>query len=158
VTRPRAKFDGLVADGTTAPYRQTRSFQRLEAFARVAGLASLTETRLQNGVDNIRSWYPKHDHLLAQVTLVNLDYHADTNKVTPGVSYRSRPSGAGAFARRQRSPPENCAACLPIYEERVRGSRLAGEGSRDLASYFQTQGYFDAAGRLQIATPPTASN
>ena len=33
---------------------------------------------------------------------------------------------------------------LPIYEEALVDRDLLEEGTRDLASYFQTQGYFDA--------------
>ncbi len=42
---------------------------------------------------------------------------------------------------------------LPIYEERSVDRDLLEEGSRDLASYFQTQGYFDATADYQTATP-----
>jgi outer membrane protein assembly factor BamA len=52
---------------------------------------SLPESRLQSGVDSIRSWYPKHDHLLAKVNLVRLDYHPSTNTMTPVLDIESGP-------------------------------------------------------------------
>ena len=80
----RAKFDGLVANGDTLrPLENLIQSSGWKRFGGLLGWHQLTETRLQNGIDNIRSWYPKHDHLLAQVTLVNLDYHSGTNTVTP---------------------------------------------------------------------------
>ena len=42
---------------------------------------------------------------------------------------------------------------LPIYEERSVDRDLLEEGTRDLASYFQTQGYFDAKADYQTAAP-----
>ena len=55
------------------------------------GWHQLTETRLQNGLDNIRSWYPKHDHLLAQVRLVNLDYMPTSTPSRPSLAINPGP-------------------------------------------------------------------
>ncbi len=113
----------------------------------------MTETRLQSGLDNIRSWYPKHDHLLARVTLVKLDFHPAVNTVTPvlkidiGPPVLVRLRGAKLSSGQLRS-------LLPIYEERSIDRDLLEEGSRDLASYFQTQGYFDATSDYRAASPP----
>ena len=66
-TGRRAKFDGLVANGDTLrpldSLIQSSGWKRFRGFL---GWHQLTETRLQNGLENIRSWYPKHDHLLAK--------------------------------------------------------------------------------------------
>jgi outer membrane protein assembly complex protein YaeT len=149
----RAKFDGLVASGDILRplpnLIQSSGWKRFRGFL---GWHQLTETRLQNGLDNIRSWYPKHDHLLAQVTLVNLDYDSGANTVTPllaidpGPPVLVRLRGAKLGSGRLRS-------LLPIYEERAVDRDLLEEGSRDLASYFQTQGYFDATAGYIMATP-----
>ena len=151
----RARFDGLVANGNTLrPLEnviQSSGFKRFRGWFRL-GWQQLTETRLQNGLDNIRSWYPKHDHLLAQVKLVSLDYHADANTVTPvlaidpGPPVLVRVRGAKLSAGKLRS-------LLPIYEERAIDRDLLEEGSRDLASYFETQGFFDAKADYLMATP-----
>ncbi len=150
---PRAKFDGLVAKGDTLrPSENLIHSSGWKRFGGLFGWHQLTETRLQNGVDNIRSWYPKHDHLLAQVTLVNVDYHADANTVTPVLSVDPGPPvlvslrGAKLSAGKLRS-------LLPIYEERAVDRDLLEEGSRDLASYFEMQGYFDAKAGYMTATP-----
>ncbi len=151
----RAKFDGLVASGDTLrPLEnviQSSGWKRLRGWFGL-GWHQLTETRLQNGLDNIRSWYPKHDHLLAQVKLINLDYHAGLNTVTPVVSIDPGPPvlvrlrGAKLSGGKLRN-------LLPIYEERSVDRDLLEEGSRDLASYFETQGYFDATADYISATP-----
>jgi outer membrane protein insertion porin family len=154
--RKRAKFDGLMVSGNTLRPEQdlmnSSGWKRLRGWFWL-GWHPLTETRVQNGLDNIRSWYPKHDHLLAQVTLVKLDFHPATNTVTPVLKIDSGPPvlvrlrGAKLSAGTMRS-------LLPIYEERSIDRDLLEEGSRDLASYFQTQGYFDATANYRTASPP----
>jgi len=149
----RAKFNGLVATGD--PLRPLDSLIQSTGWKRFRGWLGwhqLTETRLQNGLDNIRSWYPKHDRLLAQVTLVDLNYHSGANAVTPVLAINPGPPvlvrlrGAKLSFGKLRS-------LLPIYEERSVDRDLLEEGSRDLASYFQTAGYFDAIAGYQTATP-----
>jgi outer membrane protein insertion porin family len=152
-TGPRAKFAGLIVNGDALrPLDKlilTSGFKRFRGFL---GWHQFTETRLQNGIDNIRSWYPKHDHLLAQVTLVNLDYNSGANSVTPVLAINPGPPvlvrlrGAKLSSGKLRS-------LLPIYEERSVDRDLLEEGSRDLASYFQSQGYFDATAAYQMAAP-----
>jgi outer membrane protein insertion porin family len=153
----RARFDGLVVStgNTLRPLNdvmQSSGWKRFHGWLPL-GWHQLTETRLQNGLENIRSWYPKHDHLLAQVKLVNLDYHASLNTVTPTLAINPGPPvlvrlrGAKLSSGKLRS-------LLPIYEERSVDRDLLEEGSRDLASYFETQGYFDATADYIAATPP----
>ncbi len=152
--KQRAKFDGLVVNGNTL--RPEQSILRSSGWKRRPGWLGwhpVTETRLQNGVDNIRSWYPKHDRLLAQVTLAKLDYHPATNTATPVLDIDTGPPvlvrlrGAKLSAGKLRS-------LLPIFEERAIDRDLLEEGSRDLASYFQSQGYFDATADYRTASPP----
>ncbi len=149
-TGHRAKFDGLITSGETLrPYDSLIHSSGWKRFRGWFGLGwhELTETRLQNGIDNIRSWYPKHDHLLAQVTLVNLDYHSSTNRVTPELAINPGPPVL-VRVRGAKVSPGKLRSLLPIYEERAVDRDLLEEGSRDLASYFQTQGFFDANGQL----------
>ncbi|MBV9771220.1 MAG: BamA/TamA family outer membrane protein, partial [Bryobacterales bacterium] len=150
----RAKFDGLIANDSLRPLASLVQSSGWKRFRGWFGWHPLTETRLQNGIDNIRSWYPKHNHLLARVTLVNLDYHSVTNTVTPVLAIDTGPPvvvrlrGAKLSSGKLRS-------LLPIYEERAIDQDLLEEGSRDLAAYFQTQGYLDAMGNYTMASPPT---
>src|ERR1700683_3687852 len=68
-TGRRAKFDGLVANGDALRPDALRPLDKLiqssgwKRFGGFLGWRQFTETRLQNGIDNIRSWYPKHDRL-----------------------------------------------------------------------------------------------
>lgn len=150
----RARFDGLAATGNTLrPLQKLLGSSGWKRFPGWLGWHELTETRLQNGLDNIRSWYPKHNHLLAQVTLENLNYDSATNTVSPALAINPGPPvivslrGAKLSAGKLRS-------LLPIYEERAVNRDLLEEGSRDLAAYFQTQGFVDATTDYQMATSP----
>jgi outer membrane protein insertion porin family len=148
----RAHYDGVSITGKTE--RSENSIIRSTGFKRFFGLGwrPQTETRTQSAVANVRSWYQKHDRLLAKVTLVRIDYHPATNRVTPELSIDSGPEvavrvlGAKVSAGKQRS-------ILPIYEERAVDRDLLVEGTRDLAAYFQAQGFFDASVTYTIAQP-----
>jgi outer membrane protein insertion porin family len=151
----RAKYDGVIANGPMN--RPIENIIKSTHFLRPFGWfgwRAVTESRTQSGLDNVRSWYPKHDHLAAKVSLVTLDYHPSTNTVTPELAIDSGPlitvrvRGANMSAGKLRS-------VLPIYEERSVDKDLLVEGTRDIAAYFQTQGYFDARVTYNLALPPS---
>jgi outer membrane protein insertion porin family len=153
----RAKFDGVIVTGTSE--RSTDSIIKSAGWKRFRGLLGwqyVTENRVQNGVDNVRKWYPKHNRLLAKVALDKLDYHPDSNTVTPTLSIDSGPLvdvrvvGANVSAGKLRS-------ILPIYEERTVDRDLLTEGTRDLVTYLESQGYFDAQVSYSLAQPPNGS-
>jgi len=152
-TGQRARIDGLTASGNTLrPPESLIHSSGWKRFPAFLGWHQLTETRLQTGLDNLRSWYSKHDHLLAQVTLVKLDYHPGDNTVTPVLAINPGPPVLVRL-RGAKLPAGKLRSLLPIYEERALDRDLLEEGSRDLASYFQTQGFFDAAADYVMATP-----
>ena len=149
----RAKFDGVVVTGH--PDRPIQSIIKAtgwKAFIGFLGWRPVTENRVQSGVENVRSWYPRHDRLLARVTLVQLDYHPSTNTVTPTLAIESGPAvnvavyGAKLSNRKLRS-------ILPIFEERSIDKDLLVEGNRDLKEFFQSQGYFDSKVEFDTSNP-----
>jgi outer membrane protein assembly complex protein YaeT len=153
----RARFDGVIVTGRSE--RSTESIVKSARWKRLRGLLGwqqLTENRLQNGIDNIRAWYPKHDRLLAKVNLTKLDYHPSTNTVTPTLDIDAGPEvdvrvrGADISGSRLRS-------ILPIYEERSVDRDLLVEGTRDLQLYLESKGYFDAKVSYSIALPPSGN-
>jgi len=155
----RAKFDGLVANGDSL--RPLDKLIRSSGWKRFRGYFGgwhpLTESRLDDGLDNIRSWYPKHDRLLAQVTprqsglSRRRQYRHAHSFHRPGSSRASSPARRQTFIRKLRS-------LLPIYEERSVDRDLLEEGSRDLASYFETQGYLEPALIMRPRTRRMANN
>ncbi|MDQ2946639.1 MAG: BamA/TamA family outer membrane protein, partial [Acidobacteriota bacterium] len=140
----RARFDGITVNGT--PDRTAEAILQSTGWKPFRGLVrwrALTENRLQSGLEGIRAWYQKNNRLLAKTTLTKLDYHPDTNTVTPAVDIEGGPpvkvsvEGVKISGTQVRS-------LLPIYQERSVDKDLLVEGKRDLAEYMQSKGYFDA--------------
>jgi len=156
VTGKRAKFDGLNATGN--PERPLDKLILSSGWKRFhgwfGGWQTLTDNRLRNGVDGMRAWYPKHDRLLARVSLASLDYHSGTNTVTPTVDFNSGPP-VRVRVRQAKVSNGTLRNLLPIYEERSVDRDLLEEGSRDLAAYFQSKGYFDARASYNMTALPT---
>ena len=152
----RAKFDGIEFTGNALrPTDQLiRSSRWKRFFGLFGGWHTLTENRLQNGIDNIRSWYPKHDRLLARVTLDKLDYHDDTNTVTPTLAIDAGPPVVVRL-RGARLSAGKLRGLLPIYEERSVDRDLLEEGTRSLSAYFQSRGYFDTQVSYMFASSTT---
>ncbi|HLK21701.1 MAG TPA: POTRA domain-containing protein [Bryobacteraceae bacterium] len=150
----RAKYDGVIANGpmNRSIEKIIKSTHWLRPFGWF-GWRQVTESRTESGIDNVRSWYPKHNYLAAKVALVRLHYHPSTNTVTPELAVDSGPKitvrvrGAKLSDGRLRN-------LLPIYEERAVDKDLLLEGTRDLAAYFQTRGYFDVRVNYHLALPP----
>ena len=151
----RAKFAGLVATGRTE--RSTDSIVGSTGWKRRPfgwfGWKPVSENLLQTGVDGVRSWYPKHNRLLAKVTLAKLDYQAGTNTITPELAIDSGPEVAVRAVGAKISMGK-LRTLLPIYEERTVDRDLLMEGTRNMVAYLQSQGYFDAAVTYNIALPP----
>ncbi len=149
----RAKFNGVVVTGDSE--RTLNSIIATSGWKGLWGLfrwKPLTETRLQSGLEGIRSWYQTHNHLMAKVTLVKLEYEPSTNAVTPHLDIDAGPTvkvavkGARVSGGTQRN-------LLPIFQERAVDKDLLVEGERNLTQYFQSKGYFDAAVDFDTGTP-----
>jgi outer membrane protein assembly complex protein YaeT len=138
----RAKFGNVVVEGDAdKPVEKIVKMTRWKRWGS-RKWRPMTEQRLQGGLDNLRSYYQKHDHLLAKVTLHRLDYDDGSNVVVPTLRIDAGPvvkvqaSGAKVSRGKLRS-------LLPIYQERSVDRGLLMEGRRNLVEYFQSQGYFD---------------
>jgi outer membrane protein insertion porin family len=139
---PRARFDGVIIQGH--PERTEAAIIRSTRWRRflLNGWRPLTEARLQSGIENVRAFYQKHDRLLANVSLSRLDYHEDTNRVTPTLSIEAGPI-VKVEVQGARLSRGKLKQLLPIYQERSVDRSLLVEGRRNLVEYFQSQGYFD---------------
>jgi len=102
-----------------------------------------SEPNVTKSIDFIRQRLHKGDQLAPDVRLASADYDAAANRVdvkfqvTPGPQVTVRISGAKVSTRTMRR-------LIPIYEENAVDQDLIDEGQRNLKSYFQTKGYFDA--------------
>jgi outer membrane protein assembly complex protein YaeT len=138
----RAKFGSVVVKGNAdKPVEKVIGMTKWKRWGSKKW-RPLTEHRLQGGLDNIRSYYQKHDHLMAKVTLDRLDFNPETNSVVPTLQI-----DAGPLVKVQTSGDKlshgKLRSLLPIYQERSVDRSLLMEGRRNLVDYFESRGYFD---------------
>jgi outer membrane protein assembly complex protein YaeT len=146
-TGKRARFDGVEFLGETdlsmSKLIRATSWRRGFGFTTLPGWRELTQSRLRNGIGRVESKIQRGAHWQARVTLDELQYHPDTNRVTPVLRIDNGPilevktSGVKLSTGKLRQ-------FVPIYQERTVDRSLLLEGQRNLTSYFQSQGYFDA--------------
>ena len=109
--------------------------------------ATFTAPRIQAAIDLIRTDLGKRNRLAQELSLKSVNYDPQTNranllfhvKLGPVVTVQIQ--GAHLFKRTVKR-------VVPIYQENAYDSDLIAEGRRNLASYFQSKGYFD----VQVAS------
>ncbi|MFN0103080.1 MAG: BamA/TamA family outer membrane protein [Bryobacteraceae bacterium] len=140
---PRARFAQPVITGTLS--RSANSILRTTRWQRLWGLAGykhVTENRVQTGLERIRYSFQARDFLMAKVALEKLVYLPRSNRVRPhlrieeGPKIRIRAEGARLSRGKLRQ-------LVPVFQERTVDRDLLTEGGRNIAQYFQAQGYFD---------------
>lgn len=118
------------------------------------GWKTVTENRVQRGLENIRTAYRKDNRLLASVALDDLKFQPDPNTVTPalkidaGPTIEIRTEGAKISRGKLRQ-------LIPIYQEQSVDKDLLVEGAGNIQSYLQSEGYFDARVNFKTADPST---
>jgi outer membrane protein insertion porin family len=114
---------------------------------------SFTAPRIQAAIDLIRINLGKTNRLAEELSLKSANYDPKTNradllfhvKVGPVVTVHIQ--GAHLFGRTVKR-------LIPIYQENAYDSDLVAEGRRNLASYFQSKGYFDVKVASQVQESP----
>ena len=108
------------------------------------GWQQVTQERVERGVDNLRNYYTKRDRLQSAVDLTRLDYQDSDNTLRPTIHMEAGPqiivSVEGAKIGRGRLNE-----LLPIAQEKSVDSDLLSEGDRNITSYLQAEGYFEAS-------------
>ena len=137
----RAKY--TTPNVTGQPERPAREVAATTGWQGWLGWKSVTESRTQEGLDRVRRSYQKRDHLMAQVSLKEMNYDAETWRLTPTLLTEAGPkvkiTTAGA-----KVPPGKLRRMVPVYEEQSVDRDLLVEGARNLKEYFEGQGYFAA--------------
>jgi outer membrane protein assembly complex protein YaeT len=151
---PRAKLtepvvEGIPAEEATHLIGQTR----WKYFGGFLGWRPLNETRVAQGLERIRRSLAKQDFLLSRVTLKSLDYSAATQRATPhvtidrGPKVEIRASGAKLSGSRLRQ-------LVPVFQEQSVDRDLLVEGQRNIQSFYQAQGYFQASVDFETQSLP----
>ncbi|MBV8844701.1 MAG: BamA/TamA family outer membrane protein [Bryobacterales bacterium] len=147
-TGKRARFGGVEFLGetelSTSKLIRRTGWHRGLAFVVLPGWREFTQSRLQSGIGRVQSTIQRGDHWQARVTLEELQFHPETNRVTPVLRIDNGPvltvttTGLKLSAGKLHD-------LVPIYQERTSDRGLLLEGERSLRNYFQSQGYFDAS-------------
>jgi outer membrane protein assembly factor BamA len=99
--------------------------------------------RLQGATRYLQSALTRQNYITGEVKLVSAEYDAETNRadivfqVTTGPVVKVTTEGAHVWKRTVR-------ARVPMYQVDAVNDELIKEGQRNLVSYFQAKGYFDA--------------
>ena len=140
----RARYDRPAITGTfSTPMGKLIDTTHWRRFMGFGGWRAVTGTRTHQGVDRIRRMLQKRDFLMATVTLEQMEYHPDQNRLTPHVTIEEGPrihvvtEGASISNGRLRE-------LLPVYQEQAVDRDLLAEGQRNLRQYLESQGYFEA--------------
>jgi outer membrane protein insertion porin family len=126
----------IVGDAGIPP-DQVRSLTKLKEGAKIS------TDRVTRALERLRKHYQKNAHLEAEVTLIDRQYHPDTDrldyvfKVEQGPTVNIATQGDGVSKNQLKK-------LVPVYEENSVDDDLLNEGRRNLRDYLQTKGYFDA--------------
>lgn len=139
------KLTGELMMSTGRLYRTT-NWQRWWG---LFGWKTVTEARVQNGLQRVRQLYLKKNYLMARALLDGMEYQPKPKTVTPSLRLEAGPevnievTGAKVSKGRLRQ-------LIPVYQEQNVDRSLLIEGARNLESYFQSSGYFDAEADFTI--------
>lgn len=143
-TGKRARFERPMITGATEATE--KSIIRATHWRRLYGLLGwqeVTETRLRQGLDNIRRYYEKRDLLQAKIALTRLGYSAETNSVRP---YLSIDPGRKIVVRVQGADigRSQLTELVPVFQEGAVDADLLQEGQANIEQYMQSLGYLEA--------------
>ena len=111
----------------------------------------VTAARVSGSLQRLRKKFQKQSRALAQVSIADQPYRADSNavdftfQIDPGpvvvIYARGYKIGRGVLKKE-----------IPVYEENAVDDDLLNEGKRNLLDYLQTRGHFDAKVDIQKET------
>jgi outer membrane protein assembly complex protein YaeT len=109
----------------------------------------MTEVRVSQALENVRSLYQRENRLEAHVSLESMKYDQATNTALPTLSIDAGPkilvNTIGAKISKGQLQHY-----VPIFEEHSVDDDLLLEGQHNLRDYLQSQGYFD----VEVAFKP----
>lgn len=153
---PRARFTKPEITGkfdrSESSILRTTRWQRLWG---LAGYKQVTESRVQTGLEKVRYSFQTRDFLMAKVALDKLEYLPDSNRVQPHLKIDAGPR-IEIRAEGARLGRGKLRQLVPVFQERTVDRDLLTEGSRNIAQYFQAQGYFDTT--VDFSSSPVAPN
>jgi len=103
----------------------------------------MTQTRVRQALDGVRSLYQKEKRLEAKVSLDSMRYDRETNGAIPTLQIDAGPRIDIRVVGAKISNGK-LERYVPVFEEHAVDHDLLVEGARNLRDYLQSEGYFDA--------------
>jgi outer membrane protein assembly factor BamA len=157
----RAHFGAVRVTGIGPAEAQSLESSLRSVRTRIRGASlktgsSFSRRRLERATTHLRSEMAKRQYLASQVKLLPPRYDPETNRadvtfqVTSGPRIGIKIEGARVWGRTQKR-------LIPIYQENTVDPDLVQEGQENLASYFQSKGFFDATVTSRIDQQPSGT-
>ncbi len=124
------------------------SADEIEAIARLRPGEVVSAQKITDALDRIRKHFQKRNRWLAQVAIAKRDYVLERNVVNYTLAIDVGPRveiRAEGFHISRGTLRRN----VPVYEEHALDDDLLNEGRRNLLSYMESHGYFDASVELR---------
>ncbi|MGP8094622.1 MAG: POTRA domain-containing protein [Candidatus Sulfotelmatobacter sp.] len=125
----------------------------VQSFAHMDSGDRVTAALVSDSLQRLRKRFQKQNRALAQVSIAQQEYHAESNAVDFTLQIDPGPvvaiSAQGYHISRGVLKKE-----VPVYEENAVDDDLLNEGKRNLLDYLQTRGHFDAAVEIQKQFDP----
>jgi outer membrane protein insertion porin family len=106
-----------------------------------------------NAIDRIRKRYQRKNRWLAQVAIADRQYLPQANTVDYSLQIDSGPL-VEIFVEGFRLSKTTIRRNIPVYEENALDNDLLNEGRRNLLTYMESRGYFDANVDLKKQSDP----
>jgi outer membrane protein insertion porin family len=126
---------------------------QIQQITRLKSGAKVRNANLTRALDRLRRHFQRKQHLEAQVSLTDRDYHPDSNtldyvfEVEQGSKVVITAEGANIRSGQIRK-------LVPVFQENAVDDDLLNEGRRNLRYYLQTRGYFDATVEIERHSEP----
>ena len=103
----------------------------------------VTQARVQDGLNGVRSLYGKERRLEAKVSMEGMKFDPETNSATPTLHIDAGPI-IDVRAIGAKISQSQLKKYVPIFEERTVDRDLLVEGAHNLQDYLESAGYVDA--------------
>ncbi len=103
----------------------------------------MTQTRVRQALEGVRSLYLKDGRLEAKVSLESMKYDAGSNTALPTLRIDAGPR-IEVHTIGAKISQSQLRRYVPIFEEHTVDHDLLAEGARNLRDYLQSEGYFEA--------------
>jgi outer membrane protein assembly complex protein YaeT len=148
----RARFTKPIIKGNPGrPVDEVIKAARWRKFWGFGDWKDATDSQVQAGLDRIRRSYQKNDYLMATVSLEQMEYEQDSNRVVPVLEVNS---GSKVLVEvvGVKVPKSKLKQLIPIYEEQSVDKDLLVEGKKNLTEYLEAKGYFDSDVDFDLTT------